>query len=297
MPVPVARRVDHVYTDFVTPDDGVVDDLVHRALHAAAEHVPTRDWRRVDHGSANLVVLAGHAAVRVARTPTAAREALRAQALVDALPPLPFDLPLSLAPAVHESESGLIAIAQRRVHGAPHPSGSGDPRALRKLLDALRSVSPVALRPHLAHRHAFFGGVEGLTLMADRAVPMLTLAAQNRARRVVDTLAGLESDVAAPVLAHGDLAGSNVLWSEGQVGGVIDWDLAAESDEATDVAALATWHGWGAVASIVSPEVERRARAMIDSYPLQLLCFAIAGERPQYEVERAVARADALYSA
>lgn len=108
------------------------------------------------------------------------------------------------------------------------------------------------MRAHLAHRHAFFGGPEGLRLITDEALPRLAPAARHGARPAAD-------------------------------------------DEAKDVAALATWHGWDAVARTVPPEIARRARIIAATYPLQLLCFAIAGGRPSAEIERAVARANGTY--
>ncbi|EPD84882.1 hypothetical protein HMPREF1529_01488 [Microbacterium sp. oral taxon 186 str. F0373] len=287
-----------MYTGFVAPADDVVDDVVARALGAAGERVPRRDWQRVEHGSANLVVLAGRVAVRVARTADAASEALRAQRLIDALPPLPFAVPRSAAPAIDDrAAGGVVAIAQERVDGEPHPSGSGDAVALRRLLDALRETDLTSLRTNLAHRHTFFGGGEGLRLMTGDAVAMLAPTAREGARRVADAFVGLAPH--GDVLTHGDLAGSNVLWTDGvasTVSGLIDWDLAAADDEAKDVAALATWHGWDLVAQIVPPEVTHRARVTAATYPLQLLCFAIAGGRPATEIERALTRANDTYA-
>ncbi|MFC7926102.1 hypothetical protein [Microbacterium laevaniformans] len=109
------------------------------------------------------------------------------------------------------------------------------------------------MRAHLAHRHAFFGGPEGLRLITDEALPRLAPAARHGARPAAD-------------------------------------------DEAKDVAALATWHGWDAVARIVPPETARRARIIAATYPLQLLCFAIAGCRPAEEIERALTRANDAYT-
>lgn len=288
-----------MYTDFIAPAPEVVDDVVSRVLRAAGESTPRGDWQRVEHGSANLVVLAGRVAVRVARTADAASEALRAQRLIDALPRTPFAVPRSAAPAIDDrAATGMVAIAQERLDGEPHPSGSGDPRELRRLLDALREIDLAPLEGHLAHRHAFFGGAEGLRIMSDEAVPLLAPAARERARGAVDAFVGLAP--CSDVLTHGDLAGSNVLWTGGvasTVAGLIDWDLAAADDEAKDVAALATWHGWDAVAAVVPPEVAQRARIAAATYPLQLLCFAIAGARPPAEIERAVARANDAYEA
>lgn len=117
-----------MYTGFVAPADDVVDDAVARALGAAGERVPRGGWRRVEHGSANLVVLAGRVAVRVARSADAASEALRAQRLVDALPTLPFAVPRSAGPAIDDrAAGGVVAIAQERVDGEPHPSAAATP--------------------------------------------------------------------------------------------------------------------------------------------------------------------------
>ena len=287
-----------MYTGFVAPADDVVDDAVARALSGAGERVPRGGWRRVEHGSANLVVLAGRVAVRVARSADAASEALRAQRLIDALPALPFAVPRSAAPAIDDrAAGGVVAIAQERVDGEPHPSGSGDPVELRRLLDTLRETDLAPLRRHLAHRHTFFGGEEGLRLMTGEAVTMLAPTARERARRAAEAFVGLAPQ--GDVLTHGDLAGSNVLWTGGAastVSGLIDWDLAAADDEAKDVAALATWHGWDLVAQIVPPEVTHRARVTAATYPLQLLCFAIAGCRPAEEIERALTRANDTYA-
>lgn len=132
--------------------------------------------------------------------------------------------------------------------------------------------------------------------MNDEAIAMLAPGARENARRAAEAFVGLASH--RDVLTHGDLAGSNVLWTGGvasTVAGVIDWDLAAADDEAKDVAALATWHGWDAVAAIVPPEVAHRARLVAATYPLQLLGFAIAGGRPAAEIQRAVARANDTY--
>lgn len=286
-----------MYTGFVSPAEDVVDDAVARALGAAGERMPRGGWQRVEHGSANLVVLAWRVAVRVARSADAASEALRAQRLIDALPALPFAVPRSAAPAIDDrAAGGVVAIAQERVDGEPHASGSGDPVELRLLLDALRETDLTPFRRHLAHRHTFFGGEEGLRLMAGEAVTMLAPTARERARRAVEAFIGLAPH--GEVLTHGDLAGSNVLWTgdvASTVSGLIDWDLAAADDEAKDVAALATWHGWDAVTQIVPPEVAHRARVTAATYPLQLLCFAIAGSRPATELERAVARANDVY--
>lgn len=55
--------------------------------------------------------------------------------------------------------------------------------------------------------------------------PAPTPDVRGDARNVAGALAA-PSDV-APVLNHGNLAGSNVFWWDGRVVGVLDWDLAS----------------------------------------------------------------------
>ncbi len=278
-----------VETRYVTPDRSRTEALVAAALRAAGQPVAPADWQWVEHGSANLVVLAGPAAVRVGRTATAAAESLRAQALVDAVPDLPFAVPRALADPVLDGE--MVAIAQRRLDGIPHPSGHGDADALEVLLDALAAVPIGTLDPHLAPPHAFMGGPRWPAVIVEQAVPLLAPEVRDAARRAADALAALEP--VPPALVHGDLAGSNVLWSDGAVAGVIDWDLASAGDPAIDVAALAVWHGWDVIERVRPAEVVRRARVVAATHPLQVIGFSIVNDRPEDEVLRAAAWASA----
>lgn len=278
-----------VETRYVTPDRSRTDALVAAALRAAGQAVAPAEWQRIEHGSANLVVLAGGAAVRVGRTASTAAESLRAQALVDVLPDLPFAVPRSLADPVRDGD--MVAIAQRRLDGIPHPSGHGDADVLRGVLDALAAVPVGAHRAHLAPPHAFMGGEAWHPVMVEQAIPLLAPDVRVRARRAADALAALEA--VPEVLVHGDLAGSNLLWSDGVVTGVIDWDLASAGDPAIDVAALAVWHGWDVIERVRPPEVVHRARIIAATHPLQIVCFSIVQGRPEAEVARAATWASA----
>jgi hypothetical protein len=80
------------------------------------------------------VALGADVAVRISLSDALAEESLRAQRLVDALPPLPFAVPMSAWPLVRID--GMMAAFQRRVHGQEHASGSGDPAAIVNMLDA-----------------------------------------------------------------------------------------------------------------------------------------------------------------
>ena len=137
-------------------------------------------------------------------------------------------------------------------------------------------------------------GERWFSAMTEEAIPLLELRAQRKARRAADDLAALAPS--AQGLTHGDLAGANVLWENGCIGGVLDWDLASADDRAEDVAALGTWHGWKAIGLAATPEVVRRAQVIAATYPLQLICFAILNSRPQLELDRAVERANQQFA-
>ncbi|MEY9951108.1 phosphotransferase family protein [Leifsonia sp. EB34] len=276
-------------TGFVTPEPHVFEELVAGALRAAGEDARPERRTVIEHGSANIVVLAGSTAVRVGRDRRASVRLGRAQQLIDALPELPFALPRSVAEPVRIG--GLTAIAQRRVPGEPHPSGSGDPAQLGILLESLRAVPLAEVGAHLAPPHSYMGGEAWRSLLYDQAIPRLESDVRPRAERIADALSALEPPT-EPVLTHGDLAGANVLWSDGRVAGVVDWDLASAGDPAEDAAALATWHGWQALHGVIDADIARRARVIAATYPLQLICFGIAHDRPDAEIARAVGRAN-----
>ncbi|MDQ1075016.1 MULTISPECIES: aminoglycoside phosphotransferase family protein [Microbacterium] len=278
-----------VETRYVTPDRSRTEALVAAALRAAGQPVAPAEWQWVEHGSANLVVLAGAVAVRVGRTVTAAAESLRAQALVDTLPHLPFAVPRGLAGPMWDEE--IVAVTQRRLDGIPHPSGHGDADELRVLLDAVAEVPIDTCERHLATPHAFMGGAHWHPVIVEQAIPLLAPGVRDAALRAADALA--ELDPVPPALVHGDLAGSNVLWGGGAVTGVIDWDLASAGDPAVDVAALAVWHGWDVIERVCPPEVVRRARVVAATHPLQVIGFSIVNERPEDELLRAAAWASA----
>lgn len=276
-------------TGFVRPDAALVDELATEALRAAGAPTDQGVWTRIDHGSVNLIVLSGDVAVRVTRSPESVPQLLREQRLVDRLPDLPFAVPRSVGEPV--LMGGIAAVAQRRLPGAPHPSGGGDPRQLRAVLDAIHSVPLDPVRDDLAPARSFMGGARWFEVMTDQAIPLLARDAQAPARRAADGLAAL--DPVRPVLVHGDLAGANVLWENGRISGVLDWDLASADDQAEDVAALGNWHGWEQIAQAADAHVVERARAFAATYPLQVICFALLNARPLGEVARAVASANA----
>lgn len=262
--------------------------LATAALGAAGLPAEPDRWEIVDRGTSHVVVLDGdRAAVRVARDPRAAQMLEPRQRLVDALPALPFTVPRSLGPVTRVGDSAAVAV--ERVPGDALPVGTGEPDALRTLLEALWEVDPEPLREMLAEPLSFCGGDAWHRVQVDRVIPLLPPQLQEAAVRAVDALASLEPE--EPVLSHGDLGGHNVHWSDGRVVGVLDWDLAAASDRSTDLATLGVWHGWHLLADVAEPAQVRRALIRRNTFALQQVAFYVVNDRPHHEVESAVARA------
>lgn len=281
-----------VESRFVAPEREKTRAVVVAALRAAGERAQPSSWQWIEYGSANVVVLAGAAAVRVSRSARAVDGTLRAQRVIDALPSLPFDLPRSLAEPVREGD--VVAVVQRRLRGAPHPSGRGDPGALAVLLDGLAAVPVGGIPVPLAEPHSFMGGSGWHELLTAAAIPLLDPASRVGARRAVDALAALPP--VPSTLVHGDLAGSNVLWSAGSVSAVVDWDLACAGDPAVDLAAVGAWHGWEVVDRVRPAAEVGRARVIAATHAVQVVGFAIVNDRPADELRRAVDRASARYA-
>lgn len=278
----------HIETRFRRPPDGVLDTLVAEGFAAVGLPTTPTDATLVESGSNTLVALAGDCALRISRQPSGAAEMRRAQALIDALPGLPFAVPHSIGNPV--TIGGYLAIPTRRITGDPHPVNEGDPDTLRDLLAAVHSIDPEPVREHLAEPRSFMGGIRWQSVLRDQVVPLLSQHARDEAERRIDALAAL--DPVPPVVNHGDLAGWNVLWHDGQVSGVLDWDLASLDDPAEDLSSLAAWHGWAIATELADAATVARAKVFGGSGPLQVIAFTLLNRRPGDELARAVTRAE-----
>lgn len=276
-------------TRFVRPPQPLLDHLAAGALAAAGEPRSPSECTWVEHGSNTVVVLGGRTAVRIARSPAGAAGLRRAQALVDALPELPFAVPRSVGEPVQAD--GHLAIPTLRLRGASSPGQPVDAVVLADLLEAVHAVHLDLVRDHLAPARAFTGGADWERVLTEQVVPLLALERREEAHRRIRELATLEA--VPPAFNHGDLGSSNVLWADGRVVGVLDWDLAAADDPAEDVATVATSFGaWEPLAALLGRDTMRRARTFADTFGLQVVAFAVLGGRPPEEVARAVARAE-----
>lgn len=93
------------------------------------------------------------------------------------------------------------------------------------------------------------------------------------ATHVVRNVLECEAEV-QPTLVHGDFGLHNVLWTEGRITGVIDFDHAAIGDPAIDVAPLIGQFGASKLAQIYDSEMISRAKLHRASLSLQVAAAA-----------------------
>ncbi|MEX3632140.1 aminoglycoside phosphotransferase family protein [Rothia sp. LK2492] len=244
----------------------------------------------VETGTSSVIVLTQDLAIRIARDEITAQELKRTQRLVDELPEFSFQIPRSAADILDEGD--IVAVPTVRLTGSPHAPGSGDPRALKTVLDEIQGVETSGLKSYLAEPHVFCGGRQWLDVL-EEIVPLLDAGAQDPALEIIHQLKSQESKLTSADLGftHGDLAGSNMLFAGEQVTSVLDWDLASLSDPADDVASLANWHGWQLLPQLASPQLAGRAEILRQSHPLQAVAFAYVHGRPEEELMAEARRA------
>lgn len=246
----------------LTCKDGVMTrPALAREIALAQSLYPGATWERArveEGGQFHLVLIAQDEAVlRMSRTNDAAAQLQRRVDLIEALAPhLGFAMPTALSPVWHGEDCS--AVVQRFIPGAAHTPLRGDPVRLRALLDQLAGIDVEPLAGLLAQPFAFRGPWNTAKTSATLRLLPATLMAD--AEQVLAAIAGFDS--IPPALVHGDLAGHNVHWLDGELSGVLDWDLAAAWDPALNSAYLAMWHGEDLLGQI-APTAEEAWRARV----------------------------------
>lgn len=240
-----------------TGDEVALAEQLHAGPRWRAGHVE-------EGGSEHLVLVAAPDAVlRIARIACAAADLPRRVAVTEALAAvLPFALPVPLSPVWRDA--GRAAVVQEYIGGRAHPFGSGDPERLRVLVRHLAAVDVaglgVPLAPSSGPRGPWTDERRQLTL---RATPPALAAA------AIATLDAIARYDVPPGLVHGDLAGDNMRWVDGELAGVLDWDHASAADPAINIAHLSLWHGHE-IAARIAPDRATADRAVVWAAALSL---------------------------
>ncbi|SDM28178.1 phosphotransferase family protein [Allokutzneria albata] len=233
------------------------------------------DSARLFRGGMHDVVLVPEvAAVRVSRrdSGTAALPRRTEVLRMIASSGLPFAVPEPLTPVTTFGERAAVAVSW--VGGTALPEGQGDPEKIAPLLRAIREcpVSP-ELEALLHVPPTYPDGRHWGQVLIEEVIPRLP--EQYRAERLRRVEEALAMPPVSAALVHGDLGGGNVHWDDnGDVVGVLDWDLALVFDPAID-AALMAWHGWENVRGAVDEETYRRARTWDSTIGVGFLVSAL----------------------
>ncbi|MDT8915262.1 phosphotransferase [Amycolatopsis sp. PS_44_ISF1] len=228
---------------------------------ALVPDAPLGSARLAGHGNMHhVVLLPGFAAVRISRRPSSAAELPRRTGILRAVAAagLPFAVPEPLSAVTRLGER--VAVAVSWIDGESRPEGAGDAAAFGPLLEALRETEISPELEAVLHTPRRYDDGVGWAEILGEVVPRLPAQWRDGVRRRLDRLLALEE--VPPRLVHGDLGGSNVHFGRnGELTGVLDWDLAVRADPAIDAALVASWHGW---AVLTGEEAHRRARVWHD---------------------------------
>ncbi|WP_204010966.1 aminoglycoside phosphotransferase family protein [Virgisporangium aurantiacum] len=218
--------------------------------------------------SHDVVVVPGFAAVRFARTVQAEVELRRSATLLTVLADARLPLAVPRPVGAIEALDGRTALATTFVAGKPRPvpePGLTDPAVLRDALDAIAAVPLDGISHAIGPPRAPAGGTEWADEARRHLLPRLNPPAARLVTRSIDEASALAAP-ATPVLVHGDLAGTNLLWQADRLVGVLDWDLAFAGDRAYDIACLADGFGWTVLETLFDSATIDRARIYRDVF-------------------------------
>ena len=214
-----------------------MDPYVHIAQRLFPGARPQRRWPLAGGASAEIEALeltlpSGQQRTVVVRRPQGAAGSLRcataAQAELELLQVLrsqglPVPQPLLLETANHLLGSAVLVLSY--VEASTAAATATVEAALSSMADCLRQVHhSLETRPH------------GLRLLEDPVAGALSyLPASDPAYGALQELGSLPS-VNRPCLLHGDYWPGNILWRDGRIVAVIDWEDAAWGDPLSDLA-------------------------------------------------------------
>lgn len=195
-----------------------------------ANRIAAYDWQTaqvVERGKDHVLLIAeGLAVARIPRRddPDFGRKMRLLQQLA-----LPWQVPVPLS----QVDGGVI---QPFLPGTAHPHGSGDPDTLASIVESFADYDTSALKLNepFAQRGRFTPAMLGSLeeVVEDRSV-----------WAIAEHVHGWTDDRTGAGLVHGDLAGHNMHWIDGELASILDWDYAAVWDTALNATYLSLWHG------------------------------------------------------
>src|SRR5579859_32735 len=212
------------------------------------------DAARLRRGQFHDVVLHGDAAYRFPWDEESRRALPGRAALLSVLggtdSRLATAIPVPLAEPDMSQPLGRCHVALRRLPGRQlHRGEAGSPDVLAELAAVLDSLGELGSHPAVIaavpdagphHWERFAAEVERVLF------PLMTDSGRNLAAAELAAVKAV--DPTGGALVHGDLGGTNLLWTATPSGfrltGVIDWDEAHIGSQAGDLASLAATFGW-----------------------------------------------------
>jgi aminoglycoside phosphotransferase (APT) family kinase protein len=236
----------------------VDEDQLLASYLAAVQHASGGERPEFRHGQFHDVVLVGDVAYRFPRDDESRRalpgrvELLRV--LGNCRLPVATPVPRATAPAALHEALGRCHVALSRLRGQPlereqATSPQSEPVVIAELGRLLDALSELGADPAVAtvvpgadpDRWVRFAGDVHRVLF-----PLMSDRGRRRAEAELAEVAAVDPGGAA--LVHGDLGGTNLLWTVSESGphlaGVLDWDEAQLGNPADDLASLAATFGW-----------------------------------------------------
>lgn len=232
-------------------------DTVPRTL---ASQIQAYDWQQanvVERGKDHVLVIAeGLAVARIPRRNDP--ELARKTRLLEELR-LPWQVPTPLSSV----DGGVL---QAYIPGSAHPHHSGNATTLATVVETLEryDTSGLSLGQPFAQRGRI---TDEMLVRLDSAVE------HDMHRAIAEHIHAWTDEGVGAGLVHGDLAGHNMHWVDGELIGILDWDYAAVWDTALNATYLNLWHG---VALEEFSAVPNRARVWSGALGLYSLADALS---------------------
>ena len=246
-----------------------IDDLRHRLADTWSEY----DWRRAiyRHGAFHDVFIVDAVLARVTRSRFGAE---RVSVRMDALRtigsmPLAARLPTLIGEPERWDET-RVAMLLTAVAGDADDGMLDDPRRVQRIARLLRDLrgAPATGLPPVRD---WCGGEAWPEVVRD-LLPLLSPEARSPAQAAVDAVLDLDEPLCP---SHGDLTRFNLLWSDDDLPGVIDWDHIAGAGRSVDVACLLDSLSPTAVHQVADAPTLAAAAIHKRSFPLQVAAAGV----------------------